>query len=226
MMTNNRLRYARASVAAIAAAALTPTYVAASPKPIVDLSASPAISGEGQPAPAQPTQPPKRMIGPVDERTAEIGGGALAVLALGAGALALRSRKRRREDEEAWNYEATSVDQEEHHASEPMVLTNPVHEPQPAIVAPKASAFAWGNSQACDEPLDDGSDRCPGETWVERAHRGPSPANPSMSLKTRLGRAAFFDKREREVAAGKAAPIDPDAGLPDAMVEEQERELT
>jgi len=45
-----------------------------------------------------------------------------------------------------------------------------------------------------------------------------------MSLKTRLARAAFFDKREREVAAGKAAPIDPEAGLPERMVDEQERE--
>jgi hypothetical protein len=43
-------------------------------------------------------------------------------------------------------------------------------------------------------------------------------------LRARLKRAAFFDKRERDVAAGTAAPVDPDAGLPDAMVEEQEAE--
>jgi len=91
--------------------------------------------------------------------------------------------------------------------------------------AAEASAFGWDNARPCDQPSDDGSDRCPGESWVERAHRGPSPANPSASLKHRLSRAAFFDKREREVAAGKAEPVDPDAGLPEAMVEEQEREL-
>ena len=46
-------------------------------------------------------------------------------------------------------------------------------------------------------------------------------------LKARLKRAAFFDKREREAAAGTAEAVDPSAGLPDAMVEEQaeEREL-
>jgi hypothetical protein len=43
-------------------------------------------------------------------------------------------------------------------------------------------------------------------------------------LKTRLGRAAFFDKRERDVAAGIAEPVDPDEGLPEAMIEEQEGE--
>jgi hypothetical protein len=46
-----------------------------------------------------------------------------------------------------------------------------------------------------------------------------------VSLKTRLKRAAFFDKRERDAAAGIAQPIDTSAGLPDALVEEQENEL-
>jgi len=41
-----------------------------------------------------------------------------------------------------------------------------------------------------------------------------------------MKRAAFFEKREREVEAGEAEPIDPDAGLPEAMIEEQEQELT
>jgi hypothetical protein len=39
-----------------------------------------------------------------------------------------------------------------------------------------------------------------------------------------LGRAAFFDKRERDVAAGIAEPVDADEGLPEAMLEEQDSE--
>lgn len=58
------------------------------------------------------------------------------------------------------------------------------------------------------------------ESHVDRAMRGPTPDNPSLSLKTRLKRAAFFDKRERDVEAGVAEPIDPVAGLPEAGVEE------
>src|SRR5439155_4082629 len=98
-----------------------------------------------------------------------------------------------------------------------------------AIIAP--SAFAWGNAPQTDatagrdSSTDEQDDRRPGETWVERAYRGPSANNPSVSLRTRLKRAAFFDKREREAAAGTAEPVDASAGLPDAMVEEQEREL-
>jgi len=97
-----------------------------------------------------------------------------------------------------------------------------VHEEQPAIVAP--SAFAWGRAEA-PRMQPEQSDRKPGETWVERAYRGPSADNPSLSLRARLKRAAFFDKREREVAAGVAEPVDTDAGLPEAMTDEQEREL-
>lgn len=58
------------------------------------------------------------------------------------------------------------------------------------------------------------------ESNVDRAILGPTPDNPSLSLKKRMKRAAFFDQREREVAAGEAAPVDPNAGLPERMVEE------
>ena len=225
MMTRTQTLYARTGAAAIAAVmALSPTY-AASPKPIIDLSKSPAISGEPA-APTTPAKPPVKKIGPVDERTAEIGGGAIVILALGGGAAAIvalgaaafaisRSRRKRREEREAAEWQDNAVAARDPLFDEPMFQ----HE-QPEA---EASAFGWDNARPCDQPSDDGSDRCPGESWVERAHRGPSPANPSASLKTRLGRAAFFDKRERDVAAGKAEPIDPDAGLPDAMVDEQEQ---
>jgi hypothetical protein len=58
------------------------------------------------------------------------------------------------------------------------------------------------------------------ESHVDRAMLGPTPDNPSLSLKKRLKRAAFFDQREREVAAGEAVPVDADAGLPEQMVED------
>ena len=58
------------------------------------------------------------------------------------------------------------------------------------------------------------------ESHIDRAIRGPTPDNPSLSLKTRMKRAAFFDQRERQVAEGTAEPVDPEAGLPEAGVEE------
>ena len=252
MMTQTKSLCARASAAAIAAAlALSPTYAQApkqqastqqapqqapaqpaKPAPVIDLSQSPAASGK----PAARAGASDASAMPFDERTMELGGGAIALLALGAGAFAIARSRRRKREEAAWAEESSDSEARDPLFDEPMfqhepaagqqpaAAMAPAPDHQPAMVAPEASAFGWDKAQPCDDPMDDGSDRCPGETWVERAHRGPSPANPSASLKTRLGRAAFFDKREREVAAGRAEPLDTDAGLPDAMVEEQERE--
>ena len=233
-------RTARASVPAAAAPAAAPAAPAApatsqsAVKPIVDTSAAPAAAPAPKPA-AEPAS-----SGGIDNETAmELGGGALALLALGAGAWALSRRRRHDEEEviyedayepeaEVAREEETAVAAEPAMAAGTMAETTPRHDPvfeHPNIVAPAASAFAWGKPDPATQPEDDGSDRNPGESWVERAYRGPSPANPSVSLRNRLRRAAFFDKREREVAAGTAEPVDTDAGLPDAMVEEQEREL-
>jgi hypothetical protein len=130
--------------------------------------------------------------------------------------------------EEEWYEEPAAehelVEPEAAPAEAAAVDSAPMAEANPPIVAPEVSAFAWGRPAPASDRSDDGSDRRPGESWVERAYRGPSPANPSVSLKARLRRAAFFDKREREVAEGKAEPVDADAGLPDAMMEEQEPE--
>jgi hypothetical protein len=200
---------ARAGATAIAAAlALSP--VQAKIKPIVDLSQSPAVTGKPEPAPAKPAKT-KTMIGPFDEQTAEIGGGAIVLLALGAGAFALSRRKPYELNE--WDEEAIAAEPRDPLFDEPMFQ----HEPD----EPDESAFAWGKSERAKEGTDG---RREGESWVERAYRGPTPDNPSVSLKTRLKRAAFFDKREREAAAGKAAPVDPEAGLPEAMVEQRESE--
>jgi hypothetical protein len=94
----------------------------------------------------------------------------------------------------------------------------PIFEHEPPMIVP--SAFAWGNAQsAAPQAATRTDDRKRGETWVERAYRGPSADNPSASLRKRLKRAAFFDKRDREVAAGMAKPVEADAGLPENVDE-------
>ena len=221
-------------VATTTRATTTRTAVrAAAPAPA---AATPAASGPAQPAVPQSTVAPvvdmnakpatAPAAGPVktDNTVPILAGIALVLLAFGA-LVALMARRRRRRDEEAWVYDepvAEPVAAETVAAAEPEHV---VHEEQPPIVAP--SAFAWGD-QPSERPRADATvdedDRMPGETWIQRAYRGPTPNNPSVSLKARLKRAAFFDKRERDVAAGTAAPVDMDAGLPDAMVDEQERE--
>ena len=94
------------------------------------------------------------------------------------------------------------------------------------MVAPSASAFSWGGSDHAHNPQVEHAGRCEDESWVERAYRGPSADNPSLSLRKRLKRAAFFDKREREAAQGTARPIEADSGLPERMTDTvHQREL-
>ena len=172
--------------------------VAARPTPIVDTSPA-AKTAAAAPAVAPPATTSSRL----DETAIELGAGAIALLALGGAAVAM-IRRRRGADEAA---SADEVYEPVRSAAAP----EPVAVEQPAIVAPPLSAFSWGNSPARSTPH---ARRVPAETWVERAYRGPSPENPSLSLRRRLKRAAFFDKREREAAAGMAPRVEPDAGLP------------
>jgi hypothetical protein len=203
------MQYARASVAAIAAVmALSPTY-AAPPKPIVDLSRSPALSDQQ----TTPQTPAKKPSNGLNQQTMELGGGALVILVLGGVALAA-SRGRRKREEESWYVDepAEPVTQAE---PEPMTLSQPVAGEQPAMVAPPMSSF----EEPRRETAADSKDCEDLETWTERAKCGPTPENPSQSLKKRMKRAAFFEKRDREVAAGEAAPVDADAGLPENLDE-------
>ena len=202
-----------ASTAAPAAPAAAP--VAAAPaapptttQPIVDTS-------RAETAQAAPAPEVKPMA--VDENALMFGGGALALLALGGGAYAMTRRRRRDEDVFV---EETAMNEPVAAEPEPIVETAPFYEAQPAIVVP--SAFAWGNAQPAETQVE----HIDGETWVERAHRGPTPDNPSLSLRKRLKRAAFFDAREKRVAEGKAEPVDSDAGLPENVANDtHEREL-
>lgn len=186
-------------------------------QPVVDMNAKTLKSTTA-------SATPKRH----DDTVPIAAGGALALLAIGGAAIAMN---RRRHEDEEWIDEAPVADEPMAMAEADEVSHEPVvHEEQPAIVAPPVSAFGWGNGEqsaqtATEEPMVEQDDRNPGETWIERAYRGPSPLNPSVSLKTRLRRAAFFDKRERQAAAGLAEPVDPSAGLPDRMVEARETEL-
>lgn len=164
-------------------------------------------------APTEPAEAQAAPLGPVDEEIG-YGLGAAALLALGVGAFAVSRRRRRRIEE--------GDDEPLHHFEEEAAAPVPA-KPEPArydppIFAPAMAghagsrpAFAWGHAAAAAAPAR------AGETHVERAMRGPTPDNPSLSIRKRLKRAAFFDKREREIAQGKGQPVDRFAGLPEAV---------
>ena len=218
----------RAAVPAATAAAnppaTAPAATAAAAPPAAQTAAAPVVRLDAKPAPAKTSAAASK---PIDNDTLKMaGGGLLALLALVGIASVLIGRRRSRREKELADAQVLAYEPFETAAAPEH--TPAVNHEEPAAAA---SAFAWGNqeqaygSAASNERTAEGDDRRPGESWVERAYRGPSSNNPSVSLRTRLKRAAFFDKREREAAAGTAAPVDGSAGLPDAMVDEQEREM-
>jgi resuscitation-promoting factor RpfA len=225
---------------------------ASRPDPVMQAQPSVPVTaaGSGATSPAAAAPPPVESVPPAESGStidgadaAMLGGGALALLALGGGAMALRRRRRHEQEDEPFDAEpaATATHAEQEPADEPaaMPAANPAAEPrfvhashhmpaeaeaQPAFIAPALSAFAWGGTaKPAPEPSVQAADEHPaGETWTERAMRGPTPDNPSLSLKKRLKRAAFFDARERDAAAGRAPDVEQTAGLPEAALETPE----
>lgn len=227
------------SVARAAPAASEPARTV--PAPAQAPETAPVATAAGQPTPTSQVAKPAPTSS--NDPALELGGGALALLALGGAAYALT--RRRKSDEEVWADEDVAYHEEP--VAEPMELDRPAdgstiaaapvavgtvaastprHDPvrdeRSGMLAPPMSAFGWNATDPrhdTTEPARAGDDRHEGESWVERAKRGPSPDNPSLSLKKRLKRAAFFDQRERDVAEGNAVPVNADAGLPENLEE-------
>ena len=194
---------AKASPPVARAAPAQAETVAAVPEPS-PLAAPTIVSPLSQPV-AEPTAATiePAMAAPNDDLERAAFAGIVALLALGGAATALSRRRRahRVADGPAMHDVAHTS------PSQPMPANR---EPVPQA----SSAFAWGRNVPAASPGVNA-----GGLWVERARRGPTPDNPSLSLKKRMKRAAFYEQRERAVAAGRAKPLVPEAGLPERATE-------
>lgn len=190
----------RATSAPVAAA---PVATAETAPPIADPALEP-------PLPVAPLAAEPVAAAPVAEPAADPMGGdtlpialgaGLGLLALGGAAFAIRRRRRDGIEDEVIVSEPTIARRAE-----------PTVRPEPVLA--ERSAFSWGTPAAATASTASSS-----KSWVDRAHDGPTPENPFLSLKKRLQRAAFYDQRERAVAAGAAKPLSPMAGLPRRFAE-------
>ena len=233
--TRTTVHHTVASTARPAAARTVATHHVAAAAPVAAAPAAAPVATvpATTTAPAPPAGPPPlaQIAGPPpaaannnqqtqSDRTSEIVGAAIfALIVLGAIAYALSRRRRTREtvyEEQAYEPEAS------YEEAEPVHARAPIAEEQPAIVAPETSAFAWGNrpqagtletpaaaKAEADEPmtLPSGFDLSRFGPHVRAAYRGPTPDNPSLSLRNRLRRAAAMDQKER--AMGREASCAP-----------------
>lgn len=159
---------------------------------------APPIAAEPEP---MPTDQPAQLLALDDDALPIAAGAGLGLLLLGGAAAGLRRRRRKQE-----------VVREP--VSEPAFARRPVHDAPVAHRPAPSPAREMDTKPFMAAPAAGAA----GLSHVERAKRGPTPENPFLSLKKRLKRAAFFEQRDRAVAAGKAKPVNPTAGLPDRLV--------
>jgi MYXO-CTERM domain-containing protein len=180
---------------------MDPAAVPVAPGPVPVADAAPVAADE-----------PQSGFAELDPNAATplAGAGALGLMLLG-GAAAMRRRKRRKQEEadEAakWAYIQSHAEPERPAVSEPAFVraAAPRHDPVPSELADAAPATR----------LPDGFDLSRFGPHVQAAYRGPTPDNPSLSLRNRLRRASFFDQQERRAAeAAPAAAVEEPASRP------------
>lgn len=157
-------------------------------EPVEAVQAPLASSPVVPPAPiAQPvTVPPTANSQTANDLTEEalpIAGGVLGALALIGGAFAFSSRRRR----------ARQTRHEQMNFEEPLTLTDPVQQ-QPVMAHAPVRAPAT-SVPATELPAGFAMSRF--GPHVQAAYKGPTPENPSLSLRRRLKRARFYDQRAR-----------------------------
>jgi hypothetical protein len=182
---------------------------APAPPPVAALpsATSPPAEIAAQPAPpvAQPPKPAPWSSYWRNEANPAAAAGALGILALAGAGIGLRRRRRRLDEEEGagWDDPTDASDERQSVESEGDI------QPAWAASAPARQPLANGG----ETRLPNGFDLSRFGPHVQAAYRGPTPDNPSLSLRHRLRRAAAFDQAERRAAAQRPEPaLAPAAG--------------
>ena len=173
---------------------------AASPEPSAEARAAAAWTAAEAPPTEAPAAPEPEQNAQIEEALPLAGGAGAVILALVGAGMAVRRRKRQEEDEIVLDHEAnaenTDAALQTIEAEEPApAWSEPVIQPKPAPVAPA--------KMETDVPDDFDTSRF--GRHVQAAYRGPTPENPSLSLRKRLKLAGELDRRERK-GEGLAKP--------------------
>lgn len=145
------------------------------------------------PAPKAPAvaSPAPKAQSTDDDTLMMAGAGGLGIILLAGGGYALMRRKRDEEELETVSYEPEAQTR----AAEPLVVA-------PVAMAPMAAP----TEPLAGQSLPEGFDASRYGRHAQAAFRGPTADNPSLSLKHRLKRAAFFDQRERAAMEAGTMP--------------------
>lgn len=170
-----------------------PATEAPAPAPMAAIKAPPEVAPAAQ-------EPPQNDQ--LEEALPVAGGAGALILALAGAGMAVRRRKRREEDEMDLGRQAHAESTEA--ALQPIKAeaaapewSEPVIQPNPAPVAP-----ARMQTTEVSEEFDTSNFG----RHVQAAYRGPTPENPSLSLRKRLKIAGELDRRERKLGTTMPKP--------------------
>ena len=165
---------ATAPIAAAPAASISAPETPAAATPLVEKRPA------AEPAPVEQAQSEPK----IDEALPLAGGAGAVILALAGAGMAIRRRKRSEEEVGEWQDDMVLAD-------EPTPASAP--EPwNPPVVEPTAAPIAATRTDVPEDFDTSGFGR-----HVKAAYAGPTPENPSLSLRKRLKLAGELDRRER-----------------------------
>jgi hypothetical protein len=187
-------RTASSSSASVLPAAPAAPAAAEAPAETPPQPAAPETIPVDQPVAATPveTQPATETIA-TDDALPIAGAAGLGLLALAGAGFAASRRRRRREDEEFEANQRALVQADAEPVPQPETVRS-----EPTFARTMAQEPVRTSGPASALPV--GFDLSRFGRHVQAAYRGPTPDNPSLSLKNRLRRASFFDQQERRAA--------------------------
>ena len=143
---------------------------------------------EAAPAAAEPQQDAQ-----LEEALPVAGGAGAVILALAGAGMAVRRRKRRDEDE--MDLDRQSYAENTDAALMPIEAEAPAPEWSEPVIQPKPAPVIPAKMETTE--VSDDFDTSRFGRHVQAAYRGPTPENPSLSLRKRLKLAGELDRRER-----------------------------
>lgn len=169
-------------------AAVDPAAEAPAPMPMAATDASP------EPVPAAPEP---QQNAELEEALPVAGGAGALILALAGVGMAVR-RKKRREDEEM-DLDRQAYAESTEAALQPIAAEQTAPAWSEPVIQPKPAPAMPSKMETTEVPEDfDTSDF---GRHVQAAYRGPTPENPSLSLRKRLKIAGELDRRERKLGS-------------------------
>ena len=185
----------RAATRAAAPKAATEPTPAAPSEPAAEAPAAVPMAATEAPPEIAPVAPEPQDNAQLEEALPVAGGAGALILALAGAGMAVRRRKRREEDEVILDRQAYAEGTDA--ALHPIEGEETAPEWSEPVIQPKPAPLIPAKMETTEVPDDFDTSRF--GRHVQAAYQGPTPENPSLSLRKRLKLAGELDRRERKL---------------------------